>query len=291
MRLGKGVTVISLSGPASSRCPTQPMENNMRIRIATWNLNTWLNRRDKGITNSQLWQWADTHLGADVVVFTEAQTPPPRDVIDGQWTTAHRPEGFPGVSKWGTVIAARTSSHVRVERITAVGSEKQHVLDARFPGTFTAADLYVGDECIATVIGLHLRYRKDKQGTFISHPEDDLDQLKEDFVQVFKNRQRPLIIAGDFNYDMEEQPSVLKKLGKNEFKLVDAFEQDPQATFEQDWEDRHWFRMDYMFLSKMLHDKVIDRSGGLKDFPSALEVSDHAPLIVDLDISTFLNKT
>ena len=41
----------------------------------------------------------------------------------------------------------------------------------------------------------------------------------------------------------------------------------------------------------MLHDKVIDRSGGLKDFPSALEVSDHAPLIVDLDISTFLNKT
>jgi len=266
------------------------MENNMKIRIATWNLNTWLNRRDKGITNSQLWQWADTHLGADVVVFTEAQTPPPRDVIDGKWTTAHRPEGFPGVSKWGTVIAARTSSHVRVERITAVGSEKQHVLDARFPGTFTAADLYVGDECIATVIGLHLRYRKDKQGTFISHPEDDLDLLRGDFLEVFKNRQRPLIIAGDFNYDMEETPSVLKKLGKNEFKLVDAFEQDPQATFEQDWEDRHWFRMDYMFLSKMLHDKVIDRSGGLKDFPSALEVSDHAPLIVDLDISTFLNQ-
>ena len=262
----------------------------MKIRIATWNLNTWLNRRDRGISNSQLWQWADTHIAADVVVFTEAQTPPPRDVIEGQWTTAHRPDGFPGVSRWGTVIAARTSSNVHVRRITHVGADKSYEVDSNFPGTFTAADLFFDDRCIATIIGLHLRYRKDKNGKFMGHPEDDLDALKKDFETIFRYRKKPLIVAGDFNYEMEEMPTVLKKLGKQDFALIDAFNDQIQATFEQDWGDRHWFRLDYLFLSKVLHDKIVDRNGGLNKFPTALAVSDHAPLVVDLDISDLLKQ-
>jgi endonuclease/exonuclease/phosphatase family metal-dependent hydrolase len=262
----------------------------MKIRIATWNLNTWINRRDKGITNTELWQWADDHLGADVVVFTEAQTPPPRDVIEGQWSTAHRPDGFHGVSKWGTVIAARTSSNVHVRRITHVGQNESYELDKLFPGTFTAADLFIGEHCIATVVGLHLRYRKDKDKKFIGHPEDDLDALKIDFETVFKDRKKPLIVAGDFNYEMEEMPTVLKKLGKYDFALIDAFNDQIQATFEQDWGDRHWFRLDYMFLSNVLHDKIVDRNGGLNQFPTALAVSDHAPLVVGLDISDLLKQ-
>ena len=262
----------------------------MKIRIATWNLNTWLNRRDKGISNSQLWQWADTHLAADVVIFTEAQTPPPLDVTDGQWSTVHRPEGFPGVSKWGTVIAARTSSNVRVEHITYTGDDEKYMLDSQFPGTFTAADLFVNDQCIATIIGLHLRYRKNKNGKFIGYPEDDLDALKKDFEHLHKDRQKSLIVAGDFNYEMDEIPSVLKKLGRNDFALVDTFEHQPQGTFEQDWEEGHWFRLDYMFLSKMLNNQVNYRQGGNPEFPSALDMSDHAPLLVEIDVSNFLKN-
>jgi endonuclease/exonuclease/phosphatase family metal-dependent hydrolase len=266
------------------------IEHAVRIKIATWNLNTWINRRDKGITNTELWKWADDHLGADVVVFTEAQTPPPRAVIDGQWSTAHRPEGFPGVSKWGTVIAARTSSKVRVERITSVGADKSYEVDSNFPGTFTAADLFFDDRCIATIIGLHLRYRKDKNGKFIGHPEDDLDALKQDFEAVFKDRKKPLIVAGDFNYEMEEMPTVLKRLGKQDFALIDAFKDQTQATFEQDWGDRHWFCLDYMFLSNRLYAKIDDRHGGLNEFPTALAVSDHAPLVVGLNIADLLKQ-
>ena len=262
----------------------------MKIRIATWNLNTWLNRRDKGISNSQLWQWADTHLTADVVIFTEAQTPPPRDVIDGQWSTAHRPEGFPGVSKWGTVIAARTSSNVRVERITSIDGDKKYVLDSQFPGTFTAADLFVHDQCIATIVGLHLRYRKDKSGKFVGDPEDDLDALKKDFEHLHKDRQKPLIVAGDFNYDMDQMPWAFKKLGRGDLALVDTFEHQPQGTFEQDWGERHWFRLDYMFLSKTLNNQVSYRQGGNPEFPTALDVSDHAPLLVEIDVSDLLKN-
>lgn len=257
----------------------------MNLKIATWNLNTWINRRDKSISNTQLWQWADTHLAADVVIFTEAETPPPRNVIHGKWSTAHRPEGFPGVSKWGTVIAARSSSDVRVERITSVGSDKEYLLDLSFPGTFTAADLFVNDECIATIIGLHLRYRKDKNGTFKGHPENDLSALKKDFEAVFQDRQKPLIIAGDFNYDMEEMPSVFKKLCRQDFALVDAFEDQEHATFEQDWGERHWFRLDYVFLSKILNNQVINHQGGNREFPTALEISDHSPLLLEIDIA------
>jgi endonuclease/exonuclease/phosphatase family metal-dependent hydrolase len=260
----------------------------MKFKIATWNLNTWLNRRDKGISNSQLWQWADTHLVADVVVFTEAETPPPREVIDDEWTTAHRPDGFPGVSRWGTVIAARTSSNVHVRRITHVGQNDSYELDKLFPGTFTAADLFIGEHCIATVVGLHLRYRKDKDKKFIGHPEDDLDKLKNDFVELLEDRGLPLIVTGDFNYDMEEIPAVFKKFGKQNLKLVDVFENQTQATFEQDWGERHWFRMDYMFVSKMLNDCITQRHGGNLEFPESLSMSDHSPLIIEIDFSDFL---
>jgi hypothetical protein len=34
---------------------------------------------------------------------------------------------------------------------------------------------------------------------------------------------------------MEEMPIVLKKLGKQDFALIDAFKDQTHATFEQDW--------------------------------------------------------
>lgn len=87
---------------------------------------------------------------------------------------------------------------------------------------------------------------------------------------------------------MDETPSIFKKVFKKDFALVDAFEDQPQATFEQDWGDRHWFRLDYMFLSRSLNKNVVSLRGGIPEFPAALEVSDHAPMLIDLDISRLL---
>jgi endonuclease/exonuclease/phosphatase (EEP) superfamily protein YafD len=177
---------------------------------------------------------------------------------------------------------------VRVEHITSIDGDKKYVLDSQFPGTFTAADLFVHDHCIATIVGLHLRYRKDKSGKFIGDPEDDLDALKKDFEHLHKDRQKPLIVAGDFNYDMDQMPWAFKKLGRGDLALVDTFEHQPRGTFEQDWGERHWFRLDYMFLSKTLNNQVTFRQGGNPEFPTALEMSDHSPLLIEVDISDFL---
>ena len=108
------------------------------MRIATWNLNTWINRKN-GIDNSTLWSWADDNLAADLVVFTEAATPPPPVVRAQGWSVVHRPGGFPNRSNWGTLIAGR---NMRIEHLTHVG-KKKYELDTKFPGSLTATDVWV----------------------------------------------------------------------------------------------------------------------------------------------------
>jgi exonuclease III len=43
--------------------------------------------------------------------------------------------------------------------------------------------------------------------------------------------------------------------------------------------------MDYMFLSKMLDECVTYRQSGNIDFSAALTMSDHSPLMVEIDMS------
>ena len=258
------------------------------MRIATWNLNTWRNARNRGATNEQQWRWADKHLAADLVVFTEASTPPPATVIANTWSTAHRPNGFPGTSRWGTVIAGRTSSAVRVTRITHIG-ESQKELDTLFPGTLTAAMVNVANKPVAVVIGLHLRYRKDKNGDFVGHPVDDLLRLKNDLHEIASSTDLPLVIAGDFNFDIEGEeigypvPRMLVRLADKEQRIENPFPNGMQGTFQQDWEGGGEFNLDYIFLSKSLNRRVTLARGGFEHFRDALELSDHVPVLVEID--------
>jgi len=118
------------------------------LRIATWNLNTWINRDKKRISNNQLWDWIQQQTAAGLMILTEAATPPPAAATTS-WSTVHRPGGFPRVSRWGALIAGRG---LRVERITHFGDYER---GAHFPGSLTAADVWRRDEIIATVVGLY----------------------------------------------------------------------------------------------------------------------------------------
>jgi endonuclease/exonuclease/phosphatase family metal-dependent hydrolase len=46
--------------------------------------------------------------------------------------------------------------------------------------------------------------------------------------------------------------------------------------------------MDYMFLSKMLDECVTYRQSGNIDFSAALTMSDHSPLLLEIDVSELL---
>jgi exonuclease III len=245
------------------------------LRIATWNLNTWINRSKKNITNSELWAWAKLHLDADLLIFTEAATPPPADESAG-WSIAHRPGGFPKVSRWGTVIAGRG---LRVERITHFGD---YELDTHFPGSLTAADVWRGDEFIATVIGLYLPYRKGKNRDFVGHPTRDLITMRGDFTQLFAHRNGPFIVAGDLNDEHWAIPAPLNGLGSNTTRLVDPFAGTSLKSFEQDWAPGRQFKLDYLYLSESLAARITKTKGGIADFPTVLSMSDHAPLMVEV---------
>lgn len=247
------------------------------LRIATWNLNTWINHSKKKISNSQLWQWANQTIAADLVIFTEASTPPPSE-IGYEWSVVHRPGGFPQRGRWGTVIAGRG---LRVTRLTDFGD---YALDTHFPGSLTAADVWRDDQFIATVIGLYLPYRKNKARDFIGHPTQDLITMRGDLEQLFCHRKGPFIVAGDLNDEHPAIPQPLKKLGANGTRLVDPFAGVAPKTFEQDWVDRRQFTLDYLYLSESLAGRVVNKLGGIADFPSAFTMSDHAPLMVEIGV-------
>jgi exonuclease III len=243
------------------------------MRIATWNLNTWINRKN-GIDNSTLWNWADDNLAADLVIFTEAATPPPPSVRAQGWNVVHRPGGFPNRSSWGTLIAGR---NLRVEHLTHVG-KKKYELDTKFPGSLTAADVWVDDEYFACVVGMYLPYRKDANKDFIGHPTSDLVELKDDFKNLLDHCDGRLIVAGDLNdIHYRQIPKPLNKLG-----LVDPFKNYDHVTFRQDWDQEGIFLMDYIYMASELADCITSFSGGIDDFPDSMNVSDHAPLLIEL---------
>lgn len=256
----------------------------MNLTIATFNLNTWINKAKKNILNEQIWLWAFDNIGADVYIFTEAQTPPPFAVTRLGWSVVHRPGGFPNVSGWGTLIAVRPGLGLQLEHLTTVEDKSPHPLDSAFPGSLTAANLRRGDQIIATIVGLYLPYRKNAQKKFIGHPTNDLMMLRTDFDVILSKYEAPLIVAGDLNYDYSDVPAALDSLGNRHSRLVDPFREQNPLTFEQDWAPHRRFKLDYIYLSRSLAKHVVAKRGGFNDFPDALQVSDHAPLQITISI-------
>lgn len=242
------------------------------MRIATWNLNTWINRKN-GVSNDELWKWADENLEADIVVFTEAATPPPKSVFADGWSVAHRPGGFPNRSNWGTLVAARD---MRVELLTQTSAN--HRLDCAFPGSLTAATVWDGTELVMCIVGLYLPYRKDAKKDFIGHPTSDLVSMKGDFEALRDEFGSSIIVAGDLNVPYTRVPGPLDGLG-----FVDPFSGVRPITYRQDWDHDGLYTIDYIYLTKGLLQKLDGAVGGIDDFPTAFDVSDHAPLVVDLD--------
>jgi len=254
-----------------------------RIKIITFNMNTWQNRKKK-LSNERILNWIMETLCPDIMILTEAAIPVPQSLIDAGWIVVHRDGGMPGKKGWGTVIAVRSPLNIR--HITTAGVRAAHTLDANFPGHLTAADITLGDEYVATVVGLHLLYRynkNDKRRVWIDTAENDLAKMKPDFQNLFNNGERRLIVSGDFNFAFCAMPFALSDLN-----LVDPFSTLHPSTFQQPRPNSQPQKLDYIILDRNLAKKIVDRKGGFKDFPTSRTVSDHAPLsvTVDLDFDT-----
>lgn len=246
-----------------------------------WNLNTWRNRA-RGITNEHLWNWALEHCSADIHVFTEAATPPPERYSE-EWWFVYRSDGFRRRKSWGTVIALRKSTGLELKHLTRAGEESSYRLDTHFPGSLTAADVIKGDKYILRLVGMYLPYRKDKARNFVSRPSSDLVQMRDDF-DALATAEVPLVIGGDLNEEYSTIPTIFETLGRGNKRMVDPFAGHQLITFQQDWGNRKRFCLDYLYLSQDLAENIVDKRGGLDDFPTAFTMSDHAPLSVTVEL-------
>jgi len=129
-----------------------------------------------------------------------------------------------------------------------------------------------------------LPYRKDKKRDFIGHPTQDLMTMRGDIEQLFCHREGPFIVAGDLNDEHATIPQPLSKMGADGTRLVDPFAGVPPKTYEQDWMSRRQFTLDYMYLSESLASQVVNKLGGIADFPTAFTMSDHAPLMAEVRV-------
>jgi len=254
------------------------LEQKRKLKVITFNLNTWQNR--KKISNEIILDWVMMTLSPDIMILTEAAIPVTKSLIDAGWSVVHREGGVPGRSGWGTVIAVRNP--LNIQHITTAGIRAAHRLDTNFPGHLTAADITLGDKYIATAVGLHLRYRynkNDKSRKWIDTTENDLAKMKPDFQHLYNGGERRLIVAGDFNFEFLTMPFALCDLN-----LVDPFSTLYPHTFQQFGANSQPAKLDYIIVDRHLGNKIVERKGGFKDFPTSRSVSDHAPLSVTIDL-------
>ena len=105
---------------------------------------------------------------------------------------------------------------------------------------------------------------------------------------------RKFIVAGDFNLWPGYVVGDFKSIGMTSVTdLRKSFPtlRDPQYG-SRIWTHKNGAKasdgmrqeLDFIFVSKDLKKQVIDTKGGIDDFPDAWEMSDHAPVTVDLAI-------
>jgi len=236
------------------------------MKIATWNTNAW--QRSKA-TEPKVWALLE-HLKIDLAILTEARLPLPKVAADSGWRCVGEP--MPGKSGWGTAVVVR--GDLILEEVLEV---KEHKLEKKY-GSVTVADLLDRDATVlCTIIGLYIPFRKNHSQQFIESPERDLRAMHKDFECLTRSREH-ILFAGDLN----QLPSPR---GLETFNLRDPWWADQYSVTTYEKPNREQQRLDYIFLTDALYRHVTGKQGGWADFPDARSISDHAPLVLELDFA------
>jgi hypothetical protein len=246
-----------------------------------------------------LWSSFAHDVNPAVAVFTEAKVP--KTGVPPEWDAAlWRPDGIGPKSRWGTVVAARGVKLVAVPTIEV--DSMMHDLDRSWPGLVTVADIIVDGRRWATVIGLYAITRTEPGGETCGHGGLSFPRLLDDLDPLFAGeRGERILLAGDLNLLPRDVPRKrIDRLG-----LIDLIEhtrdgRDPldgcrrctdPARCGHLWTHKNGTspnaarqQLDYIFASEALLNDFVSVSGGVDSFPSAWEVSDHAPVVVEFRI-------
>ena len=262
------------------------------MRIATWNIKQAVAPK-KPLT--ELWKWAADVVAADVMVFTEAKVP--KEGVPDGWTAVWQENGIGQGRPWGTVIAAR--GYELIDVTNGVEGRGGFSVSHTWPGTVTIVDVIRNGKVMATVAGVY-GITVDIAGKKTGAGHDSVPIIVDSLKDLIRSpRGKNLIIAGDFNLWPIDMPQYLYD------KMVCVVEESfgerglfgcTGCTIKKEPCGHMWTHkngksdkakvqhLDYLFVSKKLRKRISKVIGGVADFPDAWEVSDHAPVVADLNL-------
>lgn len=196
------------------------------------------------------------------------------------------PGGVGNRRPFGTVIAGR---HVELQN-TEFRRRKTKTLENRpNPATTFCVDVLRQGELLFRVLGHYGLMLDDKNGL------DALDHLNREVDDILREHgDSRFVVAGDFNLWPNYVVGDFKNIGMT--SVTDLRKSFP-TLLDPQFGSRIWTHkngakasdgmrqeLDFISISKDLRKKFISTKGGVGDFPDAWDMSDHAPVVVDLEI-------
>ncbi len=234
-----------------------------------------------------------SQVDPDVVVLTEAKVPqggPPQG-----WEAIWLPDGVGKRRRWGTVIAGRGVGLLEVTEV----SKTFRTVPLRFewPATVHVADVMVEGERWGTVVGLY-GITLGPDGSSIGSGEYSVDILMDQLRPLFRSSRRDrIVVAGDFNLLPARMARTVAESGLIDLVAMTASDRpllvgctgcDLGDGCGHMWTHRNTDRpgaavqhLDYLLATPELAREVTGVRGGVRDFPDAWEISDHAPVLAD----------
>jgi len=249
------------------------------FRIATWNTKQGVAPRQK---EPVLWQWIQNTIDPDLIVLTEAKAP--KTGFPQGWSGIWVPGGVGNRRPWGTVIAGRNVELVKTDfkrRKTKSEANRPN------PAVTFCVDVIRGGDVLFRIVGHYGLMLDDMNGL------DALRLLHRELDDVISEYgDKKLVVAGDFNIWPDYVVGAFESIGMT--SVTDLRESFPTLRNPESG-SRIWTHkngplvsdgmrqeLDFIFISKDLKKKFVGTSGGVGDFPDVWEMSDHAPVSVDI---------
>lgn len=260
------------------------------MRIATWNMKQAVAPKKP---LPELWQWLEHTVKADVAVLTEARTP--KTGLPPGWQALWTPGGIGPRRTWGTVLAGRD---VTLNPVTHVRSGLKHTtLQHRWPAAVEVADVMIGRERWATVVGVY-GLTVDQHDISVGHGRNSVRRILQDLEPLLTSKLADrLVLAGDFNLWPDDAAHVMRNTG-----LADVVEHTAHTRpalkgcsgctmggkCGHMWTHRNGNspgaavqHIDFIYASRALIRELRQVTGGVRDFPDSWHVSDHAPVVAN----------
>lgn len=260
------------------------------LRVAVWNMNHWQQPARPIDMRTAAWKYIANDIGADVALLQETvppRTPQARQVVYRE-IADYRP--------WGSAVASFRED-ARLEEIWAVRtrwSRRRFVLANTYPGSVAVAELTIEGLAPITFVSVY--------GVIDVYSQTTLLRVTADLIPLFDSAQGTrVILGGDLNLGLATSDPYYRMRGEGilgalkSLGLVDATDATdnrpasrPDCPCGKGGTCRHlatWkgADLDHVYVSEALKDQV--RAITVARAAVELGLSDHAPLVLDLELS------